>query len=75
MSENTVTIRVPADLLERARNAAFALRQETLTDMLVRGLEREVGLLEIFENVSQPFPPRTGRLRRGTHARSPGGTP
>lgn len=75
MSENTVTIRVPAGLLERARNAAFGLRQETLTDMLIRGLDGQVRLLEISENQGQPFPPRTGGLRRGTHARSSGGTP
>ena len=75
MSANTITVRVPADLLERARNAAFALRQETLTDMLVRGLEREVAELQRHRHNGEPFPPRTGRLRRGTHARSPGGTP
>jgi hypothetical protein len=56
-------------LLERARNATFALSGPpevlTLTRLLNDALRREVERLERRHQSGSPFPPRPGTLRPG----------
>jgi len=70
-----VSFMIEPDLLERARNAAYALRvldpPPTLARLLEDGARHEVERLERKHHKGRPFPARKGALRPG---RRVGGT-
>lgn len=63
------TFDLPSELIERLRDAAWALsgppHQLTLNQLATDALHREVERLEREHNECRPFPPRSGALRRG----------
>jgi hypothetical protein len=58
-----LTVYVPEELLEKARDAAFWTPALTLSDLVVEALERR--LEEMERERGEPFPPRPSRLRPG----------
>jgi hypothetical protein len=60
-----VTVRLPADLVEAARDAVAHLNRTpdrtTLSALAERGLRAELARLEAAHNHHHPFPPRPGR--------------
>lgn len=64
-----VSFVIEAELLERARNAVFALSGPpevlTLARLFNDGVRHEVERLERKHKKSRPFPPRSGALRPG----------
>lgn len=56
-----LTVHVPSDLIERAKNAVFWTPGLTLAALAEQALERELKLIE----QGKPFPPRTSELRGG----------
>lgn len=60
-----VTVGIPRDLLERARNCVFHESDLTLVSLVRRGLE---GMVRRYErNNGGRYPPRNGDLPRGRH--------
>jgi hypothetical protein len=68
------TFELPVDLIEQVRDVAWALsgppHQLTLNQLAADALRREIRRLEYEHNDGQPFPPRSGGLRRGRRLRS-----
>ena len=64
-----VSFVIAPELLERVRNAAYALRvldpPPTLAELLEAGARHEVEQLEKKHNKGRPFPARPGKLRPG----------
>jgi post-segregation antitoxin (ccd killing protein) len=58
-----LTVYVPEELLEKARDAAFWTPALTLSDLVVEALKRR--LEEMERERGEPFPPRPSRLRPG----------
>jgi hypothetical protein len=62
-----LTVRLPDDLIEAARDAVARLagtpEETTLTALAERGLRAELGRLAAAHNHGRPFPPRRGRSR------------
>ena len=63
------TFELPVDLIERLRDATWALsgppHQLTLNRLAADALRRELDRLQEQHNDGRPFPPRGGRLRPG----------
>ncbi len=67
-----ITCEVPADLLDKVRNAVVALSPEglTLAGFVAQAMERELDRLEADHNGGDPFPERSRReLQRGRRIR------
>jgi hypothetical protein len=58
-----LSARLPAEIVERSRDAAFHSPGLTLTSLLTRALTREIDRLEAERG--EEFPRRTGRIRTG----------
>ena len=62
-----LTLRLPDDLVEAARDAVARLagtqEETTLTALAERGLRAELDRLAATHNHGRPFPPRSGRSR------------
>ena len=58
-----LTVHVPSDLIERAKNAVFWTPGLTLADLAERALEKELKLIE--RERGEEFPQRTSELRGG----------
>lgn len=58
-----LTVYVPGDLLERARDAVYWTPDLTLSDLVAGALERR--LEELERERGAPFPPRRSGLRPG----------
>jgi hypothetical protein len=68
VSVQKATFWVRPEVLERARNTVAALDPLTLTEFVEGAFLREIKRLERAHNAGQPFPVRTGQLRRGSRA-------
>lgn len=58
-----VTFALPADLMGRARDAAYWTPGLALSDLAANGIREQIEALE--RERGEPFPPRPGRLRPG----------
>ena len=58
-----LTVTIPDSLLERAKNAVYSLRGQTLAGMIVESLERNLNRLR--RQRGREFPTRRGQLRAG----------
>ena len=62
-SSMQVAVRLPADLVDRMRAAAFYTPGETITSLIERGATAEIARLE--RERGEPFPAASGPVRRG----------
>lgn len=58
-----VTVTIPSSLLERAKNAVYWSKGQTLAGIIVDSLERNLGRLR--RQRGREFPARRGQLRAG----------
>ncbi len=58
-----MTILLPVDLLDKARDACFYEPGLTMSDLVAKGLKSEISKLE--KRRGEPFPPRAGPIKTG----------